>query len=205
MNASAGTRVWLDDRHAIFRLGMATCLRDGGCVIAGESSALDPMPIPRAMDVLIFESHVTALRRAVRLVAGSNARLIAVVEQPTEAQVSDLVGAGVNGILPREDLNPRSVTAYVHAVSSGSTALPQQLFRRLLTVNQNQPAMADWLCGRERDVLRLLAEGLDTHQIALDLCFSERTVKNVVHDVLIKLNCRTRAHAVAHATRAGVI
>jgi DNA-binding CsgD family transcriptional regulator len=37
------------------------------------------------------------------------------------------------------------------------------------------------------------------------LCFSERTVKNIVHDVLMKLNCRNRAHAVAMATRQGVI
>ena len=58
---------------------------------------------------------------------------------------------------------------------------------------------------RERDVLRLLADGHDTREIATDLCYSERTVKNVVHDVLMKLNCRTRAHAVALATREGVI
>ena len=53
------------------------------------------------------------------------------------------------------------------------------------------------LNDRERSVLRLLAEGSDTRGIASGLCFSERTVKNVVHDVLTKLNCRTRAQAVA--------
>jgi DNA-binding NarL/FixJ family response regulator len=61
------------------------------------------------------------------------------------------------------------------------------------------------LSPRERDVLRLLADGLDTREIAVDLCYSERTVKNVVHDVLMKMHCRTRAHAVALATREGVI
>ena len=58
---------------------------------------------------------------------------------------------------------------------------------------------------RERAVLRLLAEGSDTLEMAHALCFSERTVKNIVHDVLMKLNCRTRAHAVALATRSGAI
>ena len=61
------------------------------------------------------------------------------------------------------------------------------------------------LSDREREVLRWLAEGSDTREIASGLCFSERTVKNVVHDILMKLNCRTRAHAVALATRSGVI
>lgn len=41
--------------------------------------------------------------------------------------------------------------------------------------------------------------------IAQRLCYSERTIKNIVHDVLVKTNCRTRAHAVALATRQGFI
>jgi DNA-binding NarL/FixJ family response regulator len=59
--------------------------------------------------------------------------------------------------------------------------------------------------GRERRVLQMLSDGEDTRAIALGLSYSERTVKNVVHDVLTKLNCRTRAQAVGLATRSGVI
>jgi DNA-binding CsgD family transcriptional regulator len=44
-----------------------------------------------------------------------------------------------------------------------------------------------------------------TREIAGALAYSERTVKNVVHDLMMKLNCRNRAHAVALATRQGVI
>ena len=54
-------------------------------------------------------------------------------------------------------------------------------------------------------MLALLAEGSDTKEIAGRLSYSERTVKNIVHDLLVKMNCRTRAHAVALATRQGVI
>ena len=61
------------------------------------------------------------------------------------------------------------------------------------------------LAPRELGVLRLLAEGDDTRDIAGKLSYSERTVKNIVHDLLVKLNCRSRAHAVALATRQGVI
>ena len=61
------------------------------------------------------------------------------------------------------------------------------------------------LTPREHDVLRLLADGHTTAGIAEELCYSERTVKKVVHDLLAKLNCRTRAQAVALAVRQGVI
>jgi DNA-binding NarL/FixJ family response regulator len=61
------------------------------------------------------------------------------------------------------------------------------------------------LTSREQAVLHMLADGLTTREIAEELSYSERTVKNIVHDVLEKLGCRTRAHAVAIATRHGVI
>ncbi len=57
----------------------------------------------------------------------------------------------------------------------------------------------------EIDVLRLLADGHDTGEIARQLSFSERTVKNVVHDVTTRLQLRNRSHAVANASREGWI
>ena len=61
------------------------------------------------------------------------------------------------------------------------------------------------LSQREHQVLRLLADGESTRGIAQRLNYSERTVKNIVHDLLVKLDCRTRAHAVALAATRGVI
>ena len=61
------------------------------------------------------------------------------------------------------------------------------------------------LSDREYEVLRMLAEGESTRGIATQLSYSERTVKNIVRDLLVKLNGKTRAHAVALATRQGVI
>ena len=61
------------------------------------------------------------------------------------------------------------------------------------------------LTDRELGVLRLLSKGETTNQIAADLCYSEKTVKNIVHDVLVRMNCRNRAQAVALATRRGLI
>ena len=52
---------------------------------------------------------------------------------------------------------------------------------------------------------RLLADGATTRDIAEWMSYSERTVKNIVHDVLVKCHGRTRAQAVAVAARRGVI
>ena len=61
------------------------------------------------------------------------------------------------------------------------------------------------LSEREIEVLRLVAEGLDTGEIARRLSFSERTIKSVLHDVTTRLQLRNRAHAVAYAVREGLI
>ncbi len=58
---------------------------------------------------------------------------------------------------------------------------------------------------RELDVLRLLAEGLETDEIAVKLAYSERTVKNVIHGINHRYGLRNRSHAVAFALRTGVI
>ncbi|MFC3452625.1 helix-turn-helix transcriptional regulator [Amycolatopsis speibonae] len=61
------------------------------------------------------------------------------------------------------------------------------------------------LTPREVDVLRLMAEGHDTVDIAVKLCYSARTVKNVIYGLTSRLNLRNRPHAVAYAMRAGLI
>lgn len=64
---------------------------------------------------------------------------------------------------------------------------------------------ASGLTPREIDVLRLMADGMDTAEIGRTLCYSERTVKNVIHGVTRRLKLRNRSHAVAYALRAGTI
>jgi DNA-binding NarL/FixJ family response regulator len=61
------------------------------------------------------------------------------------------------------------------------------------------------LAEREVEVLRLVADGFDTAQIAAKLSYSQRTVKNVLHDITSRLHLNNRSHAVAYALRQGLI
>jgi DNA-binding NarL/FixJ family response regulator len=54
-------------------------------------------------------------------------------------------------------------------------------------------------------VLRLVADGYETREIASKLSYSERTVKNVLHELTSRLQLRNRAHAVAYALRHDMI
>jgi DNA-binding NarL/FixJ family response regulator len=198
--------VWIDDSHAIVRRGMAACLQSADFVVRGESATLAPVPVVAGLDILVFEYAGSTLRRAVRLAEGRTTRLVATVRDVNEQAVREIVDAGVGAVLPHGTLTPDTLIASLRAVVAGTVAMPADMLNRLLLhVTQTSHLGPTGLNTRERSVLRLLADGMDTRGIAEDLCFSERTVKNVVHDVLTKLNCRTRAQAVAVATRGGVI
>lgn len=58
---------------------------------------------------------------------------------------------------------------------------------------------------REIAVLRLLAQGMSTREVARALSWSERTIKNVVYDLTTRHGLRNRTHAVAVAVRAGLV
>lgn len=198
--------VWIDDPHPIFRRGLGACLRSDGFRVMGDSARLEPNPCLDGVDVLLFAAERQTLRAAVRLGSPSGPALVAVVADPLDDLVADAIESGVAAVLPRADLLPATLASTLRAVLHGGTALPAKMLRRLLDrAAAGRRGVSDGLTQRELDVLRLLAVGDDTRRIADALSYSERTVKNVVHDVLVKMNCRNRAHAVGLATRQGVI
>ncbi|HET8979421.1 MAG TPA: response regulator transcription factor [Solirubrobacteraceae bacterium] len=108
---------------------------------------------------------------------------------------------------------PARLLSCVRAVSQGATLPADVLLEQLVLAADDDDAATGTggehrerrLTRREFDVLRMLADGDSTREIANAMSYSERTVKNIVRSLLEKLNCRTRAHAVALAARQGVV
>lgn len=123
------------------------------------------------------------------------------------------VEAGACAILRRMEASPERLAAVLVAAMDGHGTLPPDLLGSLLSqvgklqrnVLQPRGLLFNGFTEREIEVLRLVAEGYDTAEVADELAYSERTVKNVLHDVTSRFNLRNRCHAVAYALRAGVI
>ena len=71
--------------------------------------------------------------------------------------------------------------------------------------NGESSGRGERLTEREHAVLSLVAEGVPSREIAGRLAYSERTIKNVLHDAVTKLGARSRSHAVAVAVRERII
>jgi len=130
-----------------------------------------------------------------------------------ENDVLAAVECRVVAVLSRTQTSGDRLVETVVSVAPGRALLPPDLLGQLLdSVRRLQRDVlaprglgSAGLTAREVEVVRLMSEGCDTAEIADQLCYSERTVKNVIYALTSRLNLRNRPHAVAYAMRAGVI
>ena len=157
----------------------------------------------------VDDPTVATLRR----LRGPVSRLVLVAATLDDAALVTAAELGVAGLLRREDAEPEVLVHAIERVAAGHGEVPADLLGRLLDqVGRLQRQVLaprgltfSGLTPREADVLRLCADGHDTSTIARELCYSERTVKNVLHDLTVRLGLRNRTHAVAYALREGLI
>jgi DNA-binding NarL/FixJ family response regulator len=141
------------------------------------------------------------------------APVVLVIGRVDPPALVSMVSSGVCGVLPRAEATPERLVRLVRGAAQGHGDLPPDLLRHLLDhVNRlNRTALEPrglsfaGLTEREREVLRLVAEGLSTREVATKLAYSERTIKAVLQAVTLRLRLRNRTQAVAYAVRNGWI
>lgn len=140
-------------------------------------------------------------------------RIVLLVSRLDDRSLLAAAEAGVTGVLRRSEATVGNLAAVIRSAAAGEGTLPPDLLGRLLRqVGQLQRQVLSprgltfsGLTEREAAVVRLLADGYDTAEIAGRLYYSERTVKNIIHDITSRLELRNRTHAVAYAIREGLI
>lgn len=161
----------------------------------------------------VTEETLTLMQRAAAQSATGEARFVLVGEGVREYQLLRAVSCGLVSVIPRQVADHERIVQAILAVREGRVDMPAVavgwLAGQIRTVQRHAAAprglSASVLEPRELDVLRLLADGMDTQQIAVQLSYSERTVKNIIHGLLSRLKLRNRPHAVAFALRNGLI
>ncbi|WP_229848265.1 LuxR C-terminal-related transcriptional regulator, partial [Kitasatospora griseola] len=153
---------------------------------------------------------------ATRRLAGVGPRVLVLTTFHHDAYVWGALRAGAAGFLLKRASPERLIDA-VHAVAAGEAvldpAVTRDLLGHLLAAPAPEPAPADSsdserlaaLTAREREVLRLAADGRPNDEIAALLHLAESTVKTHVKRILAKLGVHDRSQAVAAAYRHGLM
>jgi DNA-binding NarL/FixJ family response regulator len=161
----------------------------------------------------ITEETLVWMQRIAAAADGRDPRFVIVGDGIREHHVIKAVSCGLVSVIPRKEADFERILKAVRAVRDGRLEMPEVALGWL--VNQLKVIQQDILeprrlttAGlefREVEALRLLGEGLSTAEIAVRLNYSERTVKNIIHGVLIRLNLRNRTQAVAYALQHGAL
>jgi two-component system, NarL family, response regulator DevR len=200
-------RVLLVDEHEVVRRGVAQMLEgDTGITVVGEAGsmgeALRRAPAVRpdvALVAMWFPdgNGAQVCERLQTLVPGL--RCLVLSEPVTDETVRAAMRAGASGYLGKHVSCPVLLDA-VRRVASGGT-----VFDRDAAVLSGRPADGHGdrlapLTGQEREVLRLIAEGLSNREIAERMGLNPKTVKNYVTQLLGKLRLANRTQAAILAT-----
>jgi len=202
--------VYVYANDPILQAGVVSQLRASPGMAVVDQSELDEASVAVVVTDLVDETALRVLRAIQR---GSAPRTVLIATALDESTVVAAAEAGVSGLLRRAEVTPERLVDVVGRVVAGDAAVPPDLLARLLDqvgklqrqVLSPRGLRFSGLSDREIEVLRLLADGMDTAEIARQLSFSERTIKAVLHDVTTRFQLRSRAHAVAYAVREGFI
>ncbi len=209
-------RVAVVDDQTLVREGLASLLAMmpdltvvGRAADGREALALvaEQSPDVVLMDVRMPGMNGVAATREIRA-RHPHIHVIVLTTFDDDEYVFESLRAGASGYLLK-NADPDHLAAAIRAVHAGDSildpAVTQKVIRRATCPGEEKPAITERLTPRERDVLRLMAEGASNAESAAQLYLAEGTVKNHVSRILSKLGARDRAHAVRLAVEWGLI
>jgi two-component system response regulator NreC len=211
-------RVLIAEDHAIVREGIRRLLSaEPDIEVVGEAGdgevavdlAQSLRPDVVCLDVSMPRLNgMEATRRIKSLMPDVGIVILTMHED--EAYFYELVKAGASGYVLKR-ASARDLVDAVRAVASGHTFLHPVVARRLVTEFENRAAREDdrarfdGLTERERQVVRLIANGKTNREIAEILHISVKTVETHRTHIMEKLDLHDRAHLVRYAVRKGLI
>jgi len=210
------TRVLLVDDHPLFLDGVRAALStEPDLEVVGEAhtcaeaveQAARLAPDVVLMDLNLPDGSGIEATRAV-LVANPMTHVLVITMADDDDAVVAAMRAGARGYVVK-GAGRRDLVQAVTTVAAGGAVFSPVVAARLggfFSGLAAQPGreMFPQLSQREREVLDLVARGLDNRRIARELFLSEKTVRNHVSSVLSKLDLPDRSEAIARARRAGL-
>jgi len=200
-------KILIVDDHEVVRMGLRTLLEhQGGLKIVGEAGtaaeaikkAMELKPDLVLMDVrLPDESGIEACRQ-IRS-ADPGIQVLMLTSYSSDEAIFAAIMAGASGYLLKR-LESEQLYTSIIAISQGQTlldpTLSEAVVKRVKEICDGEPSRGvDSMTEREKDILKLIAEGLTNREIAGRVHLSEKTVRNHITTIFMKLDVTHRTQA----------
>jgi DNA-binding NarL/FixJ family response regulator len=215
---SAAIRVVIADGQALLRAGVRLLLEaDDRIAVVGEAATGEETValVERVRpDVVMMDTHLPGLdsvETTRQMVSQSGVAVMLLTAGDGDKRIFAALRAGASGLLPK-DTEPTQLVQAIAALAQGEALLSPGLTRRLIDefAARAEPAcpsseLLDELTPREREVVALVALGLNNEEIAERLVVSRATSKTHVSRAMVKLHAHDRAKLVVFAYEAGLV
>ncbi|MGH9152619.1 MAG: response regulator [Acidimicrobiales bacterium] len=212
-------RVVIADDEALVRCGLRMILENQEDIeVVGEAEdGSQAVALARGLrtDLVLMDVRmpgIDGIEAARRVVAGPHTtRVLMLTTFDRDEYVYEAMKAGASGFLLKS-VPPEQLVAAVRIAAAGDALLAPAITRRLIEdfvrrppPGRRVPDRLTELTERERDVLRLIAQGHSNTEIAESLYLGEGTVKTHINRIFRKLDLRDRAQAVVLAYETGLV
>jgi DNA-binding NarL/FixJ family response regulator len=209
-------RVLIVDDHDLLRLGLVASLElDARIEVVGEAAdgreaiqavgrlSPDLVLMDLTMPGMNGMEAITQIRRRY-----PDVRILVMTFHTTEEHVKAALRAGCNGYILK-NATQEELQSAIHIVLQGKTYLSAKISSTALNALTSEISAEegryDTLTLREREVLKLVAEGRSSRSIADYLCLSIKTVEKHRASLMRKLDLHNAAHLTAFAIRKGLV
>lgn len=199
-------KIIIADDHTLFRQGLKLILEDINDidVIADVANGKELIEITRELtpDLIIMDINMPQINgiEASRILLQEfpELKILVVSMYGDEQYYNSVIENGVKGFILKDAENTE-LRAAINTILSGKTYFSQELLLKLIRNRKNNNQIP--LTQRERQILELICQGLNTTEIAAKLFLSERTVDNHRANLLDKTGCRNSLSLVLYAFR----
>ncbi|MQA03417.1 MAG: response regulator [Streptosporangiales bacterium] len=213
-------KVLVVDDQDVVRLGLRTLIEsEDGLEFAGEAvDGLDAVEAVRSHrpDVVLMDIRMPgvdgleATRRITTDTALGDTKIIVLTTFERDEYVFEALRHGASGFLLK-DTKPAELLHAIHLVAEGGALLSPSITRKVIsefTTRSSRPAkphpQLGTLTERELEIVALVGEGLNNHEIAERLVVSPATARTHVSRAMVKLGARDRAQLVVFAYQSGL-
>jgi DNA-binding NarL/FixJ family response regulator len=211
-DATRPIRVLVVDDHPVVRAGLLAVLEDEpGFEIAGAAgSAEEALAVAATLrpDVVLLDLELPGIDGVEAIgqlsSVSPDSRVVVFTAYLTDEHVLGAVRAGAKGYLLK-GAGAAEIARSIRTAHAGGSYLEPRVAARLMSEVREPARRTTQLSEREREVLRLVAEGRSAKQIARALTIAERTVKFHLTSIFNKLGAENRAQAVAIAAQRGLL